>query len=440
MRPRVLVVDDDTAVLFGLTHYLDRIGFEPTQAQSLAEARQHIHEHQFDIIMLDMRLPDGDGLEWIPNLREMLPDVAIVVITGYGDIPLAVEAMRRGADHFLTKPVNLDDLEVFLRKSIELGTLRRRVSAYRRLDRGPVMYFGETPIMREVRRLAQLAAESDAPVLILGETGTGKGMLARWIHAHSQRAPMPFVEVNCSSLRGELLASELFGHVRGAFTTAIRDRKGLVEAADGGTLFLDEIGDMDLAVQAQILQVIEEKQFRRLGEVRVRRSDFRLICATNQDLDRAVQSRRFRRDLYYRIHVFPIYMPPLRDRREDIPGLVRHILQHLGAGDREVTRAALERLQTYDWPGNVRELRNALERALILAPSGPLLPEHFAFLQTAPEEATASATPVGDDEVARILATIRQCGGNKKRAAQVLGISRSTLYRKIRKAKARHRE
>lgn len=434
MSVDVLVVDDDPHVRSLLTEHLAQAGYMPYGVASLGEARQAVADRRFSAVLLDLHLPDGNGLDWIPELREEFPDVAIIVVTGHGDIPQAVEAMRRGADHFLTKPVRLQDLETLLRKSIDVRKVHKQYTARRRLDRREEPFFGDSPAMRRVREMVAVAAESDAPVLLMGETGTGKGVLARWIHEHSARQTGPFVEINCSTLRGELLASELFGHARGAFTSAVDAKEGLIEVADGGTLFLDEIGDMDLSLQAAFLKVLEEKVFRRLGEVRLRRSDFRLICATHQDLEALVETGRFRRDLFYRINVFPIVLPPLRERVEDIPPLVEYLLKTLGAPHPRVAPEVLRLLKAYAWPGNIRELRNVLERALLLARGEPLRPEHFPGLTT-PRRLPRPALPTGHLEPARVLEVLTQVGGNKKEAARRLGISRATLYRHLRRMK-----
>ena len=309
---------------------------------------------------------------------------AVIIITGEGDIPTAVEAIRRGADNFLTKPVNMQELDVFLKKSLELGALRQRELARSRLKKTREHFWGESRGMQEIMKLAQLAAEGRSPVLVQGETGTGKGVLSRWIHKNSSVGTREMVEVNCSSLRGELLASELFGHVKGAFTTAISNKRGLIDVADGGTLFLDEVGDMDVGVQSQFLKVIEEKRFRPVGEVKERRSDFRLICATNQDLEEKSGEGSFREDLLFRVNVFPIYVPPLRERMEDLPGLITSIMQEFGASDTEVTEEARRLLKEYSWPGNIRELKNILERGLILSRGGAVEPDHLPTLKSGP--------------------------------------------------------
>jgi DNA-binding NtrC family response regulator len=440
MKPRILLVDDEPAIQFGFSKYLSRIGYELQTVSTLAEAREKIQTDRYDAILLDMKLPDGNGLDWIKEIRPSSQDVAIVLITGHGDIPLAVEAMRSGADHFLTKPVNMAELEVFLHKSLELGALRRENLSSKRLKKTVQPYFGESPIMKKIFEMASLGAESESPILLWGETGTGKGVLARWIHDRSARSRAQFVEINCTSLKGELLVSELFGHAKGAFTSAVNDKQGLVEVADQGTIFLDEIGDMDLAVQAQFMKVIEEKQFRRLGEVKMRRSEFRLICATNRNLLDETEKGRFRKDLFFRINVFPIRLPPLRERMQDLSGLIGYFLNLFGKTQMEIQPDVLTFLQEYSWPGNIRELRNVLERAMLLSRGGQIRPEHFPGLETGSiaEESIdvgfgSSETDLDKVEELHVKSVLNRFGGDTKKASDALGISRAALYRKLEK-------
>ncbi len=434
MKPALLLVDDEEAIRISFGRYLERGGFSVRSAADLAEAREALSATRFDAILLDVNLPDGNGLDWIVELRESFPQVAIIVITGRGDIPQAVEAMRRGADHFLAKPVSMPDLEVFLRKGLELGHLRRSRRAHQRLSPRSGIFFGESPSMAEVKHLAGLAAESDAPIVLEGETGVGKGVIARYIHEHSARRTEPLVEINCSILRGDLLASELFGHTRGAFTSANEGREGLLDVADGGTLFLDEIGDMDLAVQSQFLKVLEEKSYRRLGETRERRSDFRPLFATNRTLFEDVRQGRFRKDLYFRVQVFPIQIPPLRDRPDDIAPLVHFFLDSLGAAQPSITPEALGLLRHYPWPGNVRELKNVIERSILLSRKGPLGIEHFPGLKDSARLNGLAGRHPGPSATlnpTEILEAVHHAGGDTKKAAEALGISRATLYRRI---------
>ena len=435
MKPRLLLIDDDPGIVFGFSKYLVKCGYQVADASCLAEAQEAVSAERFDAVLLDLNLPDGNGLEWINELRTSQPDIAIVVITGEGDIPTAVEAMRRGADNFLTKPVDMPELDIYLKKSLEVGTLRRSNLVSQRLSKKDQPFFGKSEASRRTLELASVAAENESVVLLQGETGTGKGVLARWIHEHSSRKDAPFVEVNCSGLKGELLASDLFGHAKGAFTSAVQDRQGLIEVADRGTLFLDEIGDMDLPVQAQLLKVIEEKNYRRLGEVKVRKSNFRLICATNKDLSTETQEGRFRQDLYFRIFIFPITVPPLRESKEDLPGFVHYFLQFLHPPGRVLSQEVMDLLAGYQWPGNIRELRNIIERAVLLARSNPLSQEHFNCLQAPavvqnPETTTRG---LGSLELEHIKKVLASSGGDAARAAKALGISRATLYRKLKK-------
>jgi DNA-binding NtrC family response regulator len=400
---------------------------------SLAAARETISLNVFDGAIIDQNLPDGKGVDLIGELRATQPDIAIVIITGMADFPLAVEAMRRGADNFLIKPVNLEDLEAFLRKSMEVGSLRRKVRSREILEKKKPPEFGKSPAAASVMDLAHMAATNDSPVLISGETGVGKGVLAQWIHANSSRNAGVFVDVNCSCLRGELLASELFGHTKGAFTSAAQDRQGLLDIADHGTLFLDEIGDMDIAIQAQFLKVVEEKSYRRLGETRTRRSDFRLICATNKDLVKESASGRFRKDLLFRIQVLPIRIPPLRERPSDIPGLIANILTSLNYRESRAAPDVTAFLGAYSWPGNIRELKNVIEYAGLRARGGPLLIEHFTSLTQMPEDATDGSGELDQMVEDSIRTALIRYEGDVTKAARSLGISRATVYRKLKK-------
>jgi len=434
MKQNILIIDDDPMVQAAIAAFLTELGFNVHSASTLAGARESVAARSYEVAIIDQRLPDGSGIDLIRELRAISPDMAIVVITGAADVPLAVKAMQEGADNFLPKPVNFDDLLFFIKKSLEVRSLRKISLSRRRLEKKSYFDFGVSPAMASVQELARLAVENESPVIITGETGVGKGVLARWIHENSRRAAGSFVEVNCSGLRGELLASELLGHSKGAFTSAVQDRQGLLDIADGGTLFLDEIGDMDLAVQAQFLKVIEEKAYRRLGEVRMRASDFRLMFATNKDLVEEVSQGHFRKDLLYRIQVMPIVIPPLRERSEDIERLALHILVSLNYPFRDVVPDIVALLKAYSWPGNVRELRNVLERAVMLTRGNALTPQLFSGLRG--PSRTALLEPVGGLEgleMETIRAVLKRSSGNVNKAAKELGISRATIYRKIKR-------
>ena len=435
MKPMVLLVDDEPSIQFGFSAYLNKTGYQIQTAGTIAEAKLKLAQDCFDIILLDLSLPDGNGLDLITEIRQNYPAVALVVITGTGDVPLAVKAMQLGADNFLTKPVDMNELNIYLGKSVELKGLRSKEITRKRLDKNPEPYFGKSPAIKKTLELAEMVAGKDSTLVIYGQTGTGKGVLARWIHEHSSRSSGFFVEINCSSLKGDLLSSELFGHAKGAFTSAHQDKQGLLDVAEGGTLFLDEIGDMDLPVQAQFLKVIEEKQYRRMGEVKLRQSNFRLICATNQDLLSETKQGRFRLDLYYRINVFSLYLPTLNELGPDIEGLILYLLKSLNYKGNEVPPDVLHLLCSYNWPGNIRELKNVLERGLMLSGGDILKPMHFSGLDL-PEVEGRSETKGSSIEVAEMLHIkdiMEQYGGDINAAARVLGISRPTLYRKIKR-------
>jgi DNA-binding NtrC family response regulator len=436
--PSLLIIDDEPAVRFGISKYLEGEGFSIKEAACLEEARSVLGRQSFQAILLDVCLPDGDGLEFLKQIRLQDATVPVIMITGHGSIAMAVEAMREGADHFLTKPVDLRELDVLLTKSIQLGSMRRENRALKVRPKAISPFLGESQAMREVLPLVSAACRHRSPLLIRGETGTGKGLLARFIHEQGPNADEPFVELNCAALKGDLLESELFGHAKGAFTGAVEAKEGLLERAHRGTLFLDEIGDMDLAVQAKFLKVLEEKRFRPVGRIEERVSDFRLIGATHQDLEKKIGDGTFRQDLFYRINTLALTLPPLRDRPEDLPPLVAHLLTFIAGGRRspEVGPKVLERLRRYSWPGNIRELHNVLERAWILSDGKELGVEHFAFLSPdEPAAAHGALPPDGMDlnsaERAHILVVLRHASANVPEAAKMLGVSRATLYRKI---------
>jgi DNA-binding NtrC family response regulator len=432
--PVVLIVEDDEAALFGYEKYLNKSGYTIRKAPSLAEAKTIVAAETVDAVLLDLRLRDGNSLEWIPELKQNYPWVPVIVITGSSDIPTAVKATKYGAENFLTKPVEMEDIKRYLERSLEVESLRRRNLVQQRMSGNQEPYFGTSGAITQLLEHAAVAAESDSAILLYGETGTGKGVLAKWIHDHSGRGNEAFVELNCSSLKGDLLRSELFGHVKGAFTSAIKEKEGLLEMADKGTLFLDEIGDMDIEVQTQLLKTIEERSFRRIGENRMRHSDFRLICATNRDLLKDTEQGRFRKDLYYRICVYPIELPPLRTRLEDIPGLTAHILAGFGYTEQPVASDILDAFSRYSWPGNVRELRNMLERGLLFSRKKPLELCHFPGLTIAAETGNAVTDEVDDLEGcldAHVQRVLKKYGGDKNKASKALGISLSALYRRL---------
>ncbi len=436
---RILVVDDDGGVRFGVRDYLSTRGFDVDEASSCTSAEETIQAHLPDVVVLDYRLPDGDALELLPRLKAADADMPVVLLTGHGTIELAVRAIQAGADQFLTKPVELSALHLLVQRLLENRRLRQKQAAgLSRPGQAAVdPFIGTSAVIRRLAEEARQALQTDSPVLILGETGAGKGVLAGWLHRNGSRADEAFVDVSCAGLSRELLDSELFGHEKGAFTGAVSTKQGLLEVAHHGTVFLDEIGDTDPAVQAKLLKVIEEKRFRRLGDTRDRHADVHLIAATHSDLVALAREKRFREDLYYRISVIPLHVPALRERREDIPPLARTLLcriaSELGRPVPSLTDETIEALADFSWPGNVRELRNVLERALLRSRGGTVTRRHLAL------EGPTPTAPAGGDEnltlqeierrhIARVLEAE---GGHVERAAGRLGIPRSSLYQKI---------
>ncbi|MFP2897697.1 sigma-54-dependent transcriptional regulator [Corallococcus sp. 4LFB] len=332
-RTRILLVDDEPGVRLGMKGYLTQHGFDVAEATSVTEAQEGFRMHRPDVAVIDYRLPDGTALELLPRLKELDAAVPLVVLTGHGSIELAVQAVKEGAEQFLTKPLELAVLKVVLERLVAQRRERQRLAADRsRTARTQVdPFLGNSAAIRALRDEAERVRDSDSPVLVTGETGSGKSVLARWLHEGGPRNEAPFVDLNCAALSKDLLDSELFGHEKGAFTSAVAAKQGLLEVADRGTLFLDEIGDMDVAVQPKLLKVLEEKRFRRLGDVKDRRVDVRLVAATHQDLQVAAREKRFRSDLYFRISTLILHVPPLRERAEDVPVLARHFLAEMGA-------------------------------------------------------------------------------------------------------------
>jgi DNA-binding NtrC family response regulator len=432
----VLLIDDDPGILFSFSTFLKKSGFDVLTASTIVDAREKLKKEVFHAVILDVQLPDGSGIELIESLKEENPSQAIILVTGHGDVPMAVEAMQKGADHFLSKPVRLKELEVVLQKAIELSNLRVRHHSSKRLAKKSRPFFGSSPATIDLQKMITLASGQDLSVLLLGETGSGKGVLARWIHENSLRQNGSFVEVNCSGLRSEMMASELFGHKRGAFTSAVEDKQGLIEVADKGTLFLDEIGDMALDVQPQLLKAIEEKKFFRLGETKTRKSDFRMICATNQDLRQKISRGLFREDLFYRIETFPIHVPPLRKIQENIPDLAQVLLKEMNAPFDSLSQPVKEFLCNYPWPGNTRELKSILQRAVILSEGKPLSPEHFPGLNSGmslssyPNETIKTLDQLEQEYIRYVL---KESGNDTLKASRLLGISRAALYRKLKK-------
>jgi DNA-binding NtrC family response regulator len=446
---RVLVVDDDAVLRKLVSDQVARMGFDSTPAASGEEALQAIARSDFDVMLLDIRMPGLSGLDTLREARKLEDAPEVIMLTADTSLGTGIEAMRLGAYDYLTKPATLDEIEAVIRKADEKRRLVRQNASLRDAVRQPsedaagaLVY--KSRAMEGLVALAETAARADSTVVITGESGTGKDVLARFLHARSQRSDSPMISVNCAALPEALFESEFFGHERGAFTGATSTKRGLIEAADSSTLFLDEVGEMPALTQVKLLRFLEEGRFRRVGSTRDRESDVRVIAATNRNLADDVTAGRFRADLFYRLNVISLHVTPLRQRREDIPALTEHFLTlfrerfHRPALD--LSQEARQRLSAYDWPGNVRELRNALERAAALASADSDIIEADQLLppsasHTAEGEANASAsTPLTLDQLERrhILRVLEEQAGNRERAAAVLGISARTLYRKLR--------
>jgi two-component system, NtrC family, response regulator HydG len=439
-RPRVLIVDDDRALGETLADELTSDGFETVHVASSREAARLL-EGEFDALVTDLRMPALDGLDLLALSRKAAPDRPVIVMTAFSAVDTAIESIRQGAYHYLTKPFGVDELSLFLGRAIEDAKLRRETTLLRReLREGAALsnVVGQSAAMRAVCSLVQRVADAATPVLLLGETGTGKGLLARALHTQSQRASRAFVTVNCAAVPEQLLETELFGHVRGAFTGANAHRTGLLEEADGGTLFLDEIGEMPMALQAKLLDVLERGVVRAVGSNKEKALDVRVVAATNRDLRRQVAAGHFREDLLFRLDVITLPIPPLRERREDLPELFAHFLasarrKHPQSPVRKLSPAALDRMLAYAWPGNVRELANVIERVVLLGGAEEALPEDLpAQLTGAPSSINAFSGPVLPlQELERRYArwALEQLAGRKMATAEKLEIDRKTLAR-----------
>jgi DNA-binding NtrC family response regulator len=442
----LLVVDDERSLRFSIGEWARDEGYSPLEAASGRDALEAARERGVDAVVLDLKLGDEDGLRVLRELRELDPSLPVVMLTGHGTVEQAVRAIQLGAYDFMLKPPDLDHLGVVLDRALEHARLRQEVTRLRESAAGRVEIVGASEALQgALSRLERAARASASTVLIHGETGSGKELLARYLHDKSARAGGPFVELNCSAIPEQLLESELYGHERGAFTDAKRFRKGLFEVADRGTLFLDEIGEMAPQLQAKLLRVLETRTFRRVGGAADITVDVRVVAATHRDLARLVSEGRFREDLYFRLNVVPVAVPPLRERTTDIGPLAEHFVarfcRELGRPAARIHPGALERLQAYRWPGNVRELRNVIERVVLLEAEDEIRAEHL------PPELAAGAGPAGaaagdpfprgavrplaEIEKLAIEHALRVCDGNKTRAATLLGIARQTLRTKL---------
>jgi len=445
-KASILVVDDEPGVRTALSGILRDEGYDVDAVESGEQCLDRVVRDSIDVIVLDVWLPGLDGLATLARLRQMKVDSQVVVISGHGNIESAVKAIKMGAFDFVEKPLSLEKTVLVIRNALRQRRLEAENRALRaRVDRAGKMV-GESLLMRQLREQVAMAAPTNGRVLIFGENGTGKELVARTVHALSRRRNQPFVEVNCAAIPEELIESELFGHVKGAFTGAVADRKGKFEAAQNGTIFLDEIGDMSVKTQAKVLRVLQEQVTEPVGSTSRVHVDVRVLAATNKDLLAEIRAGRFREDLYFRLNVIPVFVPPLRERAEDVPLLVEHFVADLAVEysrrAKVITPGAIARLKAYRWPGNVRELRNVIERVVIMAPGDEITDRDLAFLSSDAlaekpvEEADAPAVPLytARDQFEReyILRELAHQQGNISRTAEILGVERSNLYRKMR--------
>jgi len=445
----ILVIDDKESMRQMLAKTLEAEGYEVDIAKDGERGLDKAKEKRFDLVLTDLKLPKMDGLEVLTSLKDFDPEVAVIVMTAYGTIETAVQAIKQGAFDFLAKPFDVDHLNVLIQRALE----NRRLLAENVLLREELAHnlgfteiIGKSEKMKEVTRLVKKVASSDTTVLLLGESGTGKELFARAIHNLSPRKNDPYVAINCAAIPRELLENELFGSEKGAYTGAVARKMGKFEIAEKGTIFLDEIGDLDIALQAKILRVLQERRFEKLGGTKTINVDVRVIAATNYDLRKAIEKKAFREDLYYRLSVFPILIPPLKERREDIPELAEFFIKkyclEMKKEKKVLSREALSLMDKYHWPGNVRELENTVERAIILCEGKKVLPEHLAIRLPSNSEIRlregaglkeVSQYAQAEAERAMILRVLNQTRRNKKKTAEILKIDYTTLFEKIKK-------
>jgi len=438
MPIRLLVVDDERPLRFLMEKELPRAGCVVTTTESGEAALEQLRLEEFDVVLLDLNMPGMGGIEALRRIRDSGAAAEVVVLTGHPDVATAIEAMKLGAYDYLTKPFKLAEVEVVIRRAAERRRMAQENLALRRMvaqTGAPPLVLGRSPAMEDILRTVARIAPTDANVLIEGESGTGKGLIAQALHQQSARADGPFLTINCSGFQDQLLESELFGHERGAFTGAGILKPGLFEVAERGTLFLDEVAEMSPAMQAKVLQVLDSREFRRVGGTRLQRADVRILAATNKPMLEEIRVGRFREDLFYRLNVVNLIVPPLRERREDIPLLIEHFLGRFQAGGRKtIAPDALEALVNYAWPGNVRELSNIVERLIILTP-GPVIGRDAlpVGIRTGPEAAPVqAAVTLADMERQHIARVLKENGGKKMQTARLLGIDLKTLNKKIR--------
>jgi|OpeIllAssembly_1097287.scaffolds.fasta_scaffold02015_4 DNA-binding NtrC family response regulator len=436
---KLLIVDDEVIMRESLAGWLERDGHAVQTAASGEGALKLCRESRFDILLVDIKMEGMNGLEVLRRVKDIDPDVAVVMITAYGSIATAIEAMKNGASDYMLKPFDPNEIGVLIEKILRQQAQAREnlylKEQFKERARFESM-IGQSSAMQQIFDLIRDVAPSEATVLITGETGTGKGLAAKAIHSHSPRCEGPYVVVNCGAIPEHLMESELFGYEKGAFTDAKQTKKGRLELAHGGTLFLDEIGEISMRMQIDLLRVLEDRVFYRVGGTQPIEADFRIIAATNRNLEQAIGEGRFREDLYYRLNVVSFAMPPLRRRKEDIPLLAENFLhryaQETHRSIDKISRETIDEMMIYDWPGNVRELENAIERAVVVGKGRQIMPEDMPISCRKPE-AGPRAQRLKDMEKELIHRTLEENGWNIVRSAKILGIDRSTLYSKIKR-------
>ncbi|MBW2646153.1 MAG: sigma-54-dependent Fis family transcriptional regulator [Deltaproteobacteria bacterium] len=444
MFPTVLIVDDEPSILQSLSGVLSDEGFEALTAGNGYEALKMIEEQSPDLILLDIWMPGIDGIETLKEIKRNNPFLQVIIISGHGNVETAVKATKLGAYDFIEKPLSIDKVIVAINNALNFRRLEEENRLLKRRALGKSQITGESPAIKALKQQIAVVAPTNAWILITGENGTGKELVARTIHQTSNRAEHQLVEVNCAAIPEELIESELFGHEKGAFTSANSRKRGRFELADGGTIFLDEIGDMSLKTQAKILRILQEQKFERVGGTRTLKVDVRVVAASNKNLEEEIEKGSFREDLYFRLNVVPIEVPALRDRTEDIPLLVEEFLREFSKNDRleskEMTPEAIRLLQDYHWPGNVRELKNLLDRLIIMTSDKIIdvkdVPEPYAQTKTARKDSSlfmsASLKDAKKDfEKAYLIQKLRENQGNISQTAEAIGIERSHLHKKI---------
>jgi DNA-binding NtrC family response regulator len=466
-RNKILVVDDEPGIRFGIRKFLNSKGYNVSEAFNCEKAKEMFRNSPPDAAVLDYSLPDGTALDLLPYFKEIAPSVPLLILTAHGSIDLAVQAIKLGAEQFLTKPIELPALLVILERLLDNERNRQKILANKTQQASKTLnpFIGSSKLILELKERVKRVINVDSPILILGETGTGKGVLSKWLHENSNRSDEPFVDLNCAGLSKEFLETELFGHEKGAFTSAIASKAGLFEIAHQGTVFLDEIGDVDTQIQPKLLKVLEEKRFRRLGSTADRQVDIRLIAATHQNLPQLVEEKQFRSDLYFRINTIPLRTPSLRERPEDIPLLANQILKELAYLRHKEVKLSVEAektLQSYFWPGNIRQLRNVLEQALLFSDGNTLFSKDLYLdfslgkKNSVDEDKSTNIEKINskkqndlvekedtqenfvhmtldENEKYHIERVLKYTRGRVEPAAKKLGISRNSLYIKIKK-------